>query len=369
MASVIRPIRQSKQIEFSRVKSLSFHPTNGKHLFITSTMCHATKLGSSIRLYDCVENRILQSIQVPQNKNGNVVATHSEYCCLSTTSRGVEYISLYDNKVLRSFLYSNDEKHEVDITSLSISPADDKFMTVDNKSRDVRLWDVTSPSCLAKLDLGATPISTSPMLASFDSTGLVFAISAKMNSGDGNYVHLYDARNYSAGAFAELKLNRSDVSQYLEDKHGLVADEAWDMSGADWGCIQFSSSGKQLLISAKQGLAMTMDGFTGALGHIFIDDIDSESNPSLDNAPSLLDTDEIEQSVAACFTPDEKTILIGSCQNLSDSCGVVMCYDAESGQLLSKLEGHVESVGCIACSPKYAILATSCINTALWSWS
>ena len=402
IASVIRPLRtKTTTNELTRVQSLSFHPTNGRHLFVTSNYgCHTynTKLsGSSIRMWDCIENRVLQSIQVPQNVNGTVVAVHSEYCCLSTTKHGVEYLSLYDNKVLRTFSYSannklgHHEQEEVDVSCISVSPADDTFLTVDNSTSKnhhedasvVRLWDVGTPNCVAKMkmDSATTASATTPILASFDSTGLVFAISAKMKSGDGNYVHLYDARNYGAGAFAEMTLSRSDIRKALEDKHGLLEDEAYDVSGADWGSLQFSSSGKQVLIGAKRGLAMTIDGFTGALDQIFMDDNDNNSNSDAENndtsnIPSVLDADgadDSERPVAACFTPDEKTVLVGGRasvdnNNFTERVPVIRCFDSNSGKLMSKLEGHAEGIGCIACSPKYALVASSCVNTALWTW-
>ena len=88
-------------------------------------------------------------------------------------------------------------------------PADDSFLT-SSVDRTVRLWTAGVAGCIAELKL---PEETegSP-LAAFDSTGLVFAVTAAMLRGAGHYLHLYDARRRRQGANSKAvhELKRRD---------------------------------------------------------------------------------------------------------------------------------------------------------------
>ena len=409
MASIIKPLRipsNSKQSSdtkiggfsstTSNVVSLNFHPTNGKHLFVTSSNYRNQNPNlCTIRMHDCLENRPISSIKVPCSNNKVVVqATHAEYCCLiggCGKGSNLEYLSLYDNKVLRTY---SDQKQteEGSIACLSMSPVDDTFLSADEKG-SVRLWNASTPNCIGKLDSTAMNANGeySNVLASFDSTGLVFCLSAKSKKEGLQHVHLYDARNYGAGAFAEMSLKKSDVCDALLSNSSikLTNEDALELSGSDWSSIQFNSSGKHLLIGTKglsnryHGYCMTIDGYSGALDKIFMDDIivnksdyvagtDTENNQNIENDVSLSSKNismqmqaESELGIAACFTPDDKTVLVGGGHYGN---GFINCHDAASGALTAKLEGHADRVDCIACSPRLAVVATACTNTALWTW-
>jgi WD40 repeat protein len=155
------------------------------------------------------------------------------------------------------------------------------------------------------------------------------------------YLHLYDARNYAAGAFAELKVPQNDIEKAIR----LVApDRSLDLGVATWNSIAFNTSGNQLLITADQGLCLLLDGFEGTVQRALV-----SSKPT-------------SKAAVACFTPDDRTVLAGN-EN-----GTISCWNAETGGLIKTLEGHLGPVGCIAANPKYAQLASSCTNTALWIW-
>lgn len=89
----------------------------------------------------------------------------------------VNYLSVYDNKILRKF-----RGHADEVTALSVSPADDTFLS-SSKDRTVRLWNMQEAGSLAQLDLPSSA-SGNPH-AVFDSTGLVFAVSAAVSGGKG----------------------------------------------------------------------------------------------------------------------------------------------------------------------------------------
>ena len=62
----------------------------------------------------------------------------------------------------------------------------------------------------------------------------------------------------------------------------------------------------------------------------------------------------------ACFTPNAQYVLSGS-----EDRGIYV-WSAEDGKLAKVLKGHGSSVGRVLCSPKYAVIASACTNTALW---
>ena len=71
-----------------------------------------------------------------------------------------------------------------------MSPADDTFLS-SSKDRTVRLWNIQQAGSLAQLELPANAVGTPH--AAFDSTGLVFAVTAAMADGKGQVsLVLYD---------------------------------------------------------------------------------------------------------------------------------------------------------------------------------
>lgn len=327
--------------------SMSFHE-DGAHLFVTS------EADSRMRLVDCLRG-VSDTPAIKFERDGVrlVEATHHNRCVL-VTGKGdktlnvgqrhpITYLSLHDNKILRQFRGCGAE-----VSDLSLSPIDDSFLSCSG-DRTVRLWNLQQAGSLAILDL---PKSGNGMYldpageprASYDSTGLVFCITAPMDAGAGHLIHLYDARNYSAGAFAELKLENALVTRAIQQKVS-TPEAASELSNAAWNGIKFDKSGKHLLVTTQKGCALLLDGYDGKIVNVFVGE-----------------GENVKEPMAACFSSDDKTVLGGNAD------GTISCWDVASGQLIKKLEGHVGPVSCIASNPKYAQLASSCTNTALWLW-
>ena len=225
-----------------------------------------------------------------------------------------------------------------------------------------------------------------PPLAAFDSTGLVFGITAKMAGDEGNvscimlasftmsssyhfhnlsfiyslptqqlfteqHIHLFDARNYSAGPFSEMQVKRQNIESKLRAT-GSTPERAYALSRAEWTSIDFNKSGQQILICNNGGVAHTIDGFEGTVLHSF----QAEGGSAAGGSSSLA------LPMSACFTSDDKSVLCGN------NDGSVSCYQADSGLLARKLRGHVDRVGCVAANPKYAQIASSCTNSVVWVW-
>jgi WD40 repeat protein len=146
---------------------------------------------------------------------------------------------------------------------------------------------------------------------------------------------LYDARNYTGGAFSELQVSTKDMQTALQANNIPLS-----ASSLTWNSISFNVSGNRMLVEADPGLAIVLDGFEGTVQNIFAGG----------------------QKSSACFTPDDHSLVLGT-----DS-GTIQCLDLNSGSVVRTLEGHKGPVGAMACNPKYAQLASSCTNTCLWIW-
>lgn len=248
----------------------------------------------------------------------------------------VNYWSLYDNKILRKF-----RGHTDLVTSISMCPADDSFLT-SSLDRTVRLWTAGQAGCLAELKL-PEETEKSPM-AVFDSTGLVFAVTAAMPGGSGHYLHLYDARNSNGGAFAELKVSQLDLAMAIQSHVSVTPDRAKKLSQCDWTSMVFNLSGNQILIGAEKGMCILLDGFEGAVQRV------------------LVGPESTERPAVSCCTPDDRTVLQGN------DDGSISCWSVETGTITKTLKGHAGPVSCIAANPKYAQIASTCTQTALWTW-
>ena len=228
-------------------------------------------------------------------------------------------------------------------------PADDTFLT-SSLDQTVRLWNTSQSSgCIAKMKLPNNEIETTTAtgpLVKFDYTGLVFAITAPIKGYVGQYVHLYDARNYNAGAFAELKVMYDDVKNVLlHSQPTISSDRVTQLSQGNWTSVQFNVSGNQILAGNDRGVSILLDGFEGTVQHV----IPTNNGKGLD------------RPAVSCITPDDKVLLQGN------DDGTISCYDIEKNcSSITTLQGHTGPITCIAANPKYSQFASTCTNTALW---
>lgn len=324
--------------------SLSYHES-GSHLFI------ASEKDSVLRIVDCLKGGGAPTDRPPMLKLQRegirtVQATHHGHCVLFSPGindgvpkkNNICYLSVHDNKILRDF-----EGHSGVVNSISMSPVDDTFLS-SSIDGTVRLWDCgKSGKSVGELKL---PEAVEAPLAAFDSTGLVFGVSAAMANGEGYHINLFDARNYSVGPFAEMKTTRHDIEQKMR-LSGSTPERAFALSKAEWTSMEFDKSGKKILIGAG-GFCLSIDGYEGTVLHSFL----TEAGPGGTHQA---------YPMAACFTADDRSVICGN------DDGTVSCYQADSGLLARKLRGHVDRVGAVAVNPKYAQVATACTNTAVWN--
>ena len=257
----------------------------------------------------------------------------------------INYWSVHDNKLLRKF-----RGHADTVVSISVSPADDKFLT-SSHDRTVRLWNLQEAGSMASLQLPASTIGTPR--AVFDSTGLVFAVTASMAGNKGQYVHLYDARQYGVGGFAELTVAPEGIATAIAAQIGGSMAKDYT-STASWTSLAFNASGNQLLAGTVEGLAIILDGFEATVQRVVA--------PTAKLTTTTDSTTTQGSGAVCCFTSDDKTVLLG---NLD---GTISCYNVDTGTVVKSLTGHTGPITAMAANPKYAQFASACSTTALWSW-
>jgi COMPASS component SWD2 len=221
--------------------------------------------------------------------------------------------------------------HSGPVNDISLCPGEDLFLT-SSTDRTVRLWNIQQAGCLAQMEL--PPDTEGQPHAVFDSTGMVFAVMAGMAGGHGHYVHLYDARNYSGGAFSELQVLTTAVREAMTT-HRVSSPPAEPLT---FNSLKFNLSGNRMLAQSDQGLAVVLDGYEGTVQRIF----QSESS---------------SRGTVSCFTPDDQSLLMGA------EDGTINCWNIQSGIHVKQLKGNTGPVRAIDCNPKYQQIASSCTST------
>jgi len=104
--------------------SASYHES-GSHLYV------ASEADSVLRIVDCLNGGAPQMIKLQREGIRTVKATHHAQCVLFSPGlkngpkkNNVYYLSVHDNKILREF-----EGHQSVVTSISMSPVDDSFLS------------------------------------------------------------------------------------------------------------------------------------------------------------------------------------------------------------------------------------------------
>lgn len=180
---------------------MSYHE-DGSYLFITS------EEDSRLRIVDCLRGTSDKpAFKFERDGVKLVQSTHHNQSLIFTGSQkdkaqnvgskfALNYLSVHDNKILRQF-----RGHSGEVTNISMSPVDDTFLT-SSKDRTIRLWDLKQAGSIAAMDMpkqgnGFTMSQSGGPIAAFDSTGLVFGITAPTETGNVRmYIFLLDDIHY-----------------------------------------------------------------------------------------------------------------------------------------------------------------------------
>jgi COMPASS component SWD2 len=227
----------------------------------------------------------------------------------SPADHAVRYMSLHDNRYLRSF-----RAHSAPITALEMSPKED-FFTTAAMDETARIWDLRTTNCQGVMRFaggGHRPTTA------FDPHGLVFAAAVA-----GSQVKLFDVRAYDKGPFCTF---------------------APDLSGPkDFSGIKFSGDGKLMLLSTTNGMHALLDAYKGGLLHTFTGHLNEQGLP-----------------LEACFTPDAGFVISGA------EDGSLWRWQTSTGQASPILREHHAPLRSIKCNPTRMMLATACSQLSLW---
>eukprot|EP00045_Choanoeca_perplexa_P002425 m.24456 g.24456 ORF g.24456 m.24456 type:complete len:318 (+) comp11510_c0_seq1:56-1009(+) len=266
----------------------------------------------AVQLYNVLDAKHVKTVYCKKYGCANVRFTHSDDAVIHSSTKvelgGIRYLSLHDNKYIRYFKGHKDNSY---ISSLSLSPTHDQFLSA-CPGDSVRLWDLKSPNCQANM------LYSGPVLAAYDSSGVVFAIAL-----DNKDIKLYDARSFHSGPFVTF----NDL----------------DGGAGSWTDITFSPDDKRILITTLEGALLVVDAFEGNV----IRRLNQAFKPS-------------GARIQGTWSPDSSTIVTG------DSSGTLNFYDAEDASLIANAQGHHEASSCVRFNPQYAMIASACSVLAFW---
>lgn len=267
-----------------------------------------------ICLYKCTEG-MLQRLVVCA-KYGACLArfTHDPLSIILTgTAQGdssIRYMSLHDNRYLRSF-----SAHTAAVVCVDMSPKEDLFTSA-SMDGTIRLWDLRSPDCQGVMR--SSDSSTLRSAVAFDPTGAVLA------SAVNGQVWMYDVRMYDQGPF-------------------LTASPGLGTSAHSISTLRFSNDGKYLLAAMAGAQVTLLDAYTGTVLQEFL------RRPGERRLP-----------LECCFSPDSEFVVGGS------EDGAIWRWRTSTGEAMKPMQGHAAPVGAVQCNPTRMMMASACSAVALW---
>ena len=201
--------------------------------------------------------------------------------CLSATIR---YLSTHDNQYIRYF-----KGHEATVTSLSLSPASDSFLSC-STDNTVKMWSLSTPNATGTLLL------QHPYLSAYDPSATVLAVASPGTSS----VLLYDVRNYDKAPFATFDMLPSET-RFMP--HSI---------GRGWTKLEFSNDGKSILVGSAGNGHYVLDAFSGDLRAF----CERQTGPTGRLAPGSRPHDRgVQGQGDVCFSPDGRYVIGGAGQD------------------------------------------------------
>lgn len=321
------------------VTNLEYH-RNGECLVMTTNE-------NQLHLIDSIEGKEKKKLYAKGNGGiGKLQYTHNDQCVLFSPqtydgkSNAIKYLSLYDNRYLRNF-YGHDSNP---IRSLSMSPIDDYFLSSCDKT--IRIWNLSSPNPIAELHLPQHQCNQNTVV-SYDGSGVVFGVMTTDTRVMSHSLRLYDSRNYDKGPFQDLAPTAQTLYNAIVKEPNAYnrynRDQIQKMIAQPWTDFQFSSDGTKILVNTASDCLFILDGYH------------KEVEPNIIHRKNSTGV-----QIAATFSADGTEVITGSDDN------ELLFYDLNTGMARESLPGHVAPVGCVRYNPKYDVIASACVNTALW---
>lgn len=146
----------------------------------------------------------------------------------------------------------------------------------------MRVWDLRSPNCSGLLNI------TSPSLAAFDPSGIIFAVASHTSSA----ILLYDLRNYDKQPFTTFTLTDDP----------FLSTFSYPPRMPVWSKLEFSNDGKHMLVGTRGHAHYVIDSFAENTSQFLY-------RTKRPNGPT--NPKKVETSGDVCFTPDARYIVGG----------------------------------------------------------
>ncbi|CAF0917411.1 unnamed protein product [Didymodactylos carnosus] len=275
----------------------------------------------SIVVYDCKEGDTKKTLYSKKYGVDLIHFIHGTEQVLHSSTKvddAVRLLALEGNRYVRYF-----PGHTKRVVTLTICATEDTFLTgaLDNT---LRLWDTRVPNAQGILTLPATNGVSGRPIANFDPEGVIFAVG--INS---SMIKLYDIRHFDKGPFTTFRpVLQQDPTDQQEQ----------------WTNMKFSPDGKMISIATNSTSLHLIEAFQGLSIHKFMDI-----------------TNDTQQPLQACFSPDSSYILCASGDNR------ILIYKAETGEKVAELQtDHTGPVQSIQFNPAFLMFASAHTNMLFW---
>ncbi|KAF4699854.1 Transcription initiation factor TFIID subunit 9, partial [Perkinsus olseni] len=348
-----------------RVNSIDF-TSDGRYLIASSD-------DESVSIYDTEKGSRHKLLYSRKYGCDNIQFVHSGTNSALCSSRvdfdrnfdSLRYWDLYENKFLRYF-----KGHTGPVSSLKVHPYEDQFLstslsTASGGDSTCLMWDLRKERPVARVysqeqvAKGSSTGSLGGPCATYDTQGLVFAVSSSTPTGDGKKpiakVHMFDNRQFERGEFEAF-----DLSPFTQ--------------GSPLRSMLFSPCGKYLLCSTAAGDLFAIDSFSGRLRATYKFD-DAHLQSGSQTFKSLPERDGLRPT----FSPDARYVLCGvpggsiyvwpilskgaQEQAMSeDPANIQACEPKPVGIL----KGHSGYPRCVKFSPTRSLIASAAAAVAFW---
>ena len=234
------------------VNSVDFH-RSGNYLVVGNS-------NNILYLIDCISGQLRQKIYARSHGLRQVKYTHHEACVICSSDKksdDIRYLSLLDNRYLRYF-----HGHGNRVSSISMCPNDDNFLS-SSLDNTVRLWDLSSPNSIARLEL---PYNLDSPYAVYDDTGVIFGVQCRNSGTKSNHLKLYDVRMYDKGPFIDVSPSASQIAFAIDSSmSSYVPAHPQRALSSQWESFEFSADGSNILVRTKSDMILVR--FTCFIGN------------------------------------------------------------------------------------------------------